>query len=37
MQEERRNKTKAAKNEVLGSETVFEKIKLKLRGFLARH
>jgi len=27
MQEERRNKTKATKNEVLGSETVFEKIK----------
>ena len=27
MQEERRNKTKAAKDEVLGSETVFEKIR----------
>ncbi|MBY9014150.1 MAG: hypothetical protein KGD68_00520 [Candidatus Lokiarchaeota archaeon] len=27
MQEERRNKVKAAKDEVLGSETVFEKIK----------
>ena len=29
MQEERRNKTKAAKDEVLGSETVFEKIKVR--------
>ena len=27
MQEERKNKAKAAKNEVLGSETVFEKIR----------
>ena len=29
MQEERRNKAKAAKDEVLGSETVFEKIKVR--------
>ena len=29
MQEERRNKSTAAKDEVLGSETVFEKIKIK--------
>jgi len=29
MQEERRNRTKAAKNEVVGSETVFEKIKVR--------
>ena len=29
MQEERKNKAKAAKDEVLGSETVFEKIKVR--------
>ena len=29
MQEERRNRTKVAKNEVVGSETVLEKIKVK--------
>jgi hypothetical protein len=29
MQEERRNRTKAAKDEVVGSETVFEKIKVR--------